>query len=160
MIKETPRWEPPHDGWIKCNVDAAFMMESRSGASGGVLRNSDGVFVGAQARRYDHCLDALLVEAWACRDGLQLASAYGVTKLCIETDSVETVRLWGLKETQRSVISQIFMEMHELSLQFSEFVLKHTSRVCNSVAHELVKRVSGEPVVFCSPAHYPALARV
>ncbi|KAF8696403.1 hypothetical protein HU200_037317 [Digitaria exilis] len=80
-VKEVPRWMAPNTGWLKCNVDAAFMVESGLGASGGVLRNSDGVFLGAQARTYDHCLNALMVEAWACRDGLQLATAHGVRSL-------------------------------------------------------------------------------
>lgn len=138
-VKEASRWKPPSAGWIKCN-----QVESGLGASGGVLRNSNLVFLGAQARTYDHCLNALMVEAWARRDGLRLAIAHGVRSLCLEADSLELVRLWDLKETQRSALSPVLMEMHELCLQLSEFELRHTSRACNNVAHELAKRVVGE----------------
>ncbi|KAF8667752.1 hypothetical protein HU200_052662 [Digitaria exilis] len=62
-IKENPRWKPLSVGWIKCNVDAAFREESGRGALGGVLRSSDGNFVGAQARIYGNCLNALTMEA-------------------------------------------------------------------------------------------------
>ena len=86
-----------------------------------------------------------MVEAWACRDGIRLASACGVTKLCLETDCLELVRLWELKETQRSVLTPVLKEMHELSLQFSDFELRHISRVCNRVAYELAKQMSGDP---------------
>ena len=103
------------------------------------------ILLGAHARTYDHCLNALMVEAWACRDGIRLASTCGVTKLCLETDCLELVRLWELKETQRSVLTPVLKEMHELSLQFSDFELRHISRVCNRVAHELAKQMSGDP---------------
>ena len=35
-------WMRPHQGWIKCNVDAAFYAENGRGATGGVLRDVEG----------------------------------------------------------------------------------------------------------------------
>lgn len=55
---------------------------------------------------------------------IRLASAHGVTKLCIETDSFETVRLWSRKETQRLVLTPVLIEMYDLILQFSKFVFR------------------------------------
>ncbi|KAF8677957.1 hypothetical protein HU200_046314 [Digitaria exilis] len=146
-IKENPRWKLPSVGWIKCNVDAAFREESGRGASGGVLRSSDGNFMGAQERTYGHCLNALTMEAWACRDGLRLARAHGVMRLCLETDSLELVNLWNLKDVQRSILALILREMHELSMQFDDFVFSHTCQVCNRVTHKVAKQPTGDPGV-------------
>jgi hypothetical protein len=64
---EQPRWVKPELGWIKCNVDAAFQTENGQGATGGVLRDEEGRFLEAQAIAYNHCMDALMAEAYACR---------------------------------------------------------------------------------------------
>ena len=73
-----PRWERAPHGWIKCNTDGAFYEQTWQGATGAVLRDDVGVFVRGSAKWYDHCLDALTMEAIACRDGLALAAQSGV----------------------------------------------------------------------------------
>jgi hypothetical protein len=66
---EQPRWARPERGWIKCNVDAAFHAETGRGATGGVLRDDEGRFLEAQAIAYNHCMDALMAEAYICLQG-------------------------------------------------------------------------------------------
>ncbi|OEL13749.1 hypothetical protein BAE44_0025232, partial [Dichanthelium oligosanthes] len=87
------RWEPPCAGWVKCNVDAVFMFETRRGATGGVLRDDHGRFLGGQAKSYGQCMDALASEACAYRDGMDLAERHGVQRLYLETDCLELTRL-------------------------------------------------------------------
>lgn len=48
---------------------AAFQAEDGRGVTGGVLRDDEGRFLQAQAIAYTHCMDALMGEALACRDG-------------------------------------------------------------------------------------------
>jgi hypothetical protein len=145
--REAPRWAKPEDAWVKCNVDAAFQEETRRGASGMVLRNDQGAFVGAQATAYPHCLDALTVEAYACRDGMSLAERYGINRLHIETDCHEFGALWESRDDGRSVIAPIIMEICELKSCFQEFRLSYASRLCNKVAHVLAKQVTGSETV-------------
>jgi hypothetical protein len=52
-----PSWEKPVAGWAKCNVDAAYSAETGQGGTGAVIRNDSGVFLGAQATPYAHCMD-------------------------------------------------------------------------------------------------------
>ena len=80
-------WRAPPAGWFKCNTDGAFYPDQGQGASGIALRNDAGLFVGGQARWYPHGLDALTLEALACRDGVALARDKGVQRLILETDS-------------------------------------------------------------------------
>jgi hypothetical protein len=143
----TPSWASPQPGWIKCNVDAAFHAETGCAASGVVLRGNNGVFVGAQATAYPHCMDVLMAEAYACRDGMVLAEKFGAARLCLETDCQQLVALWGGRNTCRSVIAPVIMEISELSVCFHDFSLIYVSRTCNKVAHELAKQVSGSETV-------------
>ena len=44
------------------------------------------------------------MEALACRDGLSLAVKSGATSELLETDCQELVRLWSMKDEQRSSV--------------------------------------------------------
>jgi ribonuclease HI len=135
-----PSWKKPVAGWAKCNVDAAYSAETGQGGTGAVIRNDAGVFLGAQATPYAHCMDATTAEAWSCRDGMTLAMKCGVVKLCLESDCLELVRLWQSRETQRSLIAPVLMEMQDLSVSFNAFSLVYASRLCNKVAHEVARQ--------------------
>jgi hypothetical protein len=80
------RWERPTAGWLKCNVDVTFYAEQWQGATGGVLRDELGSFVRGSAKWYAHCLDALTMEALACRDGLLLAQQTNAQRVWMESD--------------------------------------------------------------------------
>ena len=137
-------WRAPPAGWFKCNTYGAFYLNQGQGASGIALRNDAGLFVGGQARWYSHGLDALTLEALACRDGVALARDKGVQRLILETDSQEFVKLWKEGANQRSRIASIIRETRELSSSFVDFSVTFTSRACNRVAHVLAKQVSGD----------------
>lgn len=142
--RHEPIWEHPPQGWLKCNVDGAFYDRSGSGATGAVLRDSSGTFVRGGAKWYDHSLDALTMEAIACRDGLALAIQSGARKIWLETDCQQLVQLWQSGSYQRSSIAPYLQEMLEQSLVFLDFKLSFISRTCNKIAHVLAKRVTGD----------------
>jgi hypothetical protein len=50
--------------------------------------------VRATTQWYEHCLDALIAEALACRDGVRMALHLGIQYLWLETDCQEVVKLW------------------------------------------------------------------
>jgi ribonuclease HI len=108
------------------------------------LRDDQGRFVRGVAKWYDHCLDALTMEATACRDGLVMALQLGVQKIWLETDCQEVIRLWTADDNQRSSIGTILKEIRELSLLFQEFNFSFVARSCNEIAHTLAKQVTGE----------------
>jgi len=71
-----PAWKPPPVGWVKCNTDGAYRPDAGHGASGVILRDSTGLLLGGRSRWYPHALDALMMEALACRDGMLLAKEW------------------------------------------------------------------------------------
>jgi ribonuclease HI len=87
-------WEKPTVGWFKSNTDGAFYERQWNGATGAVLRDDQGRFGRGVAKWYDHCLDALAMEAMACLDGLNLAFQLWVQRLWLETDCQEVIKLW------------------------------------------------------------------
>lgn len=141
-----PKWKPPEEEWIKCNSDGAFYPDG-SGATGAVLRDHHGCFKGGSERWYTACMDALTIEVLACRDGLILAKKNGATSVLLETDCRELVRLWELKDVQRSSITVILREIQELCNSLVRFSFCYASRECNLVAHELAKHVSSACVM-------------
>jgi hypothetical protein len=52
-------WEKPHDGWIKCNVDASFLKEEKNGAWGVVLQDHMGNFLLSEWDVMNHCQSQL-----------------------------------------------------------------------------------------------------
>jgi ribonuclease HI len=136
------KWSVPPDGWIKCNIDGAFYTDMGQGATGVVLWDHACTFRGGKTQWYRHGLNALSMEATACRDGVVLAGEMNFRRVQVETDSQELVKLWEMGELQRSCISPIIGEIRELSVSFVDFSLVYVNRACNSVAHTLAKKVS------------------
>ena len=118
------------------------IADQQQGETGAVLRDHQGVFRGG-AKWYANCLDALLMEALACRDGLALAQQFGMQQVTMETDCQESVTLWHAAEHQRSSVLALLREIQELSSLFQNFTLSFSGRNCNRVAHVLAKQVSG-----------------
>lgn len=142
--RQVQRWKPPDEGWVKCNTDGAFYPGVQHGAIGLVLRDASGNFVAGRAQWYQYSLDALTVEAMACRDGAILARDNGVQQLVLETDCQELVKLWQEGSGQRSRIAPIIREAQDICSGFNRFVFSFISRSCNRVAHTLAKQVTGE----------------
>jgi hypothetical protein len=80
-----------------------------------------------------------MMEALACRDGIQMAQQLRITKLCLETDCLELINLWKAPDTQRSAVGLIIHNIRHISRSFIEFTFIYTNRTCNSVAHECAR---------------------
>ena len=91
---------------------------------------------------YEEGYDACSMEAIACKDSLIFAAQLGFQNVMVETDCLQLVQLWNMRDDQRSIIDSSLKEIAELSLAFQEFLLSFASRICNKVAHTLAKQVS------------------
>jgi ribonuclease HI len=136
------QWAAPMEHCFKCNVDASFYELSRQGGTAVVIHDHNGAFCGAQAKWHEFGVDALMMEALACKEGLEFARQHGVQRVHLETDCLELVRLWKMEGLQRSIIMPVLQDMKEISLAFQDFSISHVGRDCNRVAHELAKQVS------------------
>lgn len=91
-------WEKPPDGWLKINVDGAWNSTSGAIEAGGIIRDHNGKW---QFRFVNNIGigNSLIAEAWAALVGVQLAWNKRHTKVILESDSLEIVRLLSNKES-------------------------------------------------------------
>lgn len=86
------------------NVDASFISCTNEGSIGVILQDNEGVLMRGQAIWwYGQSASALIMEAFAIRDGIKLPCGIGLSKIIIETDAKE-VSIYGgtvLKVDQR-----------------------------------------------------------
>jgi hypothetical protein len=139
VTRQVQRWKAPPGGRHKCNVDGAFFTSCNSRSTSVILRDYDGRFMAGRATRSKLACDALMMEALACRDGIQMAQELRITKLCLETDCLELINLWKALGVQRSVVSLIIHDIRCISRSFSEFTFMCTNRTYNRVAHEYAR---------------------
>jgi ribonuclease HI len=110
-------------------------MQTATGASGAVLRNSQSEVIAAMAKAYTNVADVLTAEALAARDGVLLALEHGAAKVILEMDSTQLVNLLRSSEGIYSVISGIWHEVTELCSLFSFVDFSYVPRGGNEVAH-------------------------
>jgi hypothetical protein len=104
------RWQKPPSGFLKVNTDGAFSAETKTGATGAIIRWEDGSFLTAMARRLPSVASALMAEAEACRDGLRLLPQMPQQRVILETDSQEFVTLRDIQELVTTfILSRWFM---------------------------------------------------
>jgi len=97
---KVPSWNPPGDGWLKCNFDGACYPDGK-GATGAVIRDHNDTFHGGSAKWYGHCMDALTMEALAFRDAVIFAKQRGATRVVVfETDCHSLIHLWSMEDEQ------------------------------------------------------------
>ena len=76
---------------VKLNIDEAFCSEQEEGATGAVVRDEHGAFLGASNSKIPHVDSAAMAEARALKDGLILAGRTWCSKLIVNSDCMEVV---------------------------------------------------------------------
>lgn len=141
---QKPVWRRPPEQWYKFNTDGAFFANEKNGTTGAVIRDQDGRFVAGRSAWYGSISEAIMIEAIACRDGVQLAKQMNLTKVCLETDCLELTKLWDSLNTQRSAVSLILQGIWDITRSFHEFSFVYVSRNCNRVPHECARQATRE----------------
>ncbi|CAL1359363.1 unnamed protein product [Linum trigynum] len=94
-LQRTPTeigWSPPPAGWDKMNVDGAANGRQGPAGAGGILRNSEGRWIGGFVCSLGSC-SAILAELWGIYHGLGVAWQQGSRALILETDSQMALQL-------------------------------------------------------------------
>lgn len=75
------RWSPLEQGWLKINVDDAFLLSQSRGAWGFIIRDSSGELVMAGAGNAGLMQDVLMAETTACLRASEIAEQYGISHI-------------------------------------------------------------------------------
>ena len=107
-----------------------------------IVRDHCGALLRGQAIWYGQTANVLIMEALAVRDGVRLACDIGLSKVIVESDAQEVVKLWRDRNQNRSVIAPILQEIEELSGSLQSFQLNFVGREANEGAHLCAKQAT------------------
>ncbi|KAK8540064.1 hypothetical protein V6N12_046357 [Hibiscus sabdariffa] len=85
-------WNAPPHGWVKLNVDASMSTFDQKVDVGGVLRDEFGLWILGFARFVGRC-DVVIADLWAIHDGLLQAWVSGFSRVKLESDCLEAIRI-------------------------------------------------------------------
>ncbi|KAL4367764.1 hypothetical protein GQ457_05G018590 [Hibiscus cannabinus] len=139
-------------GWFQANADAGCRLADGSAKCGGVIRNHDGRWVQGVAKFIGIC-SVLEAELWGAFTIIHVAWGLGITRIVIELDCLEAVRMIKLASLPPGSPTILFHLRELLSRPWCVEVF-HIDREKNRLAHELAKLASGPslcPIYFFYP---------
>ena len=104
-----------------------------------ILRDHHGSFLAGACQFFPHVSDAGGAELLACRRALHLAQEMGITKIVLETDSVEVASKLTREGQDRSFYGPLVAEIKCLLDGFGDFSVQAVRRTANEAAHRLAK---------------------
>jgi ribonuclease HI len=139
----TVRWIAPSQGRVKVNVDAAVAKSSAKGAVGAVCRSFEGLYRGASAMVYEGVTSPGILEALACREGLDVADDLGVDAIQVASDCLDVVK--GLQGVNLGEYGSILTEIQARASSRGDTTFGHERREHNVEAHNLARFASSLP---------------
>ncbi|XP_015962288.1 uncharacterized protein LOC107486249 [Arachis duranensis] len=130
-------WRPPPAGWIKCNVDAAFVETRSAGTTAAVYRDPNGSFLtGINSTIVAN--SPLAAEALAVREALILSRNFQMEKVIIESDNQTLVQ--ALKSHAPIAAIQVILDdILYLVKGMPNCGFTWAPREANLLAHEVAK---------------------
>jgi ribonuclease HI len=107
--------------------------------SGWCLRNDRGDAIAGLACPLSHVHDATTAEALALFKGLVFLLDIGVTRVTIESDSLEVIQACNAEVEVWSPYSAILYDCFSKAQEFDYIAFTHCIREANQVAHELAR---------------------
>ncbi|XP_062008598.1 uncharacterized protein LOC133725379 [Rosa rugosa] len=127
-------WQPPPMEYYKLNADG----NAKRGV-GGVVRNHEGVLMGAVAKQEACDISVLATELFAIKTGLEFALDCSFFPLIVESDCLEVVSLVNMEEDCSAADGVIVSEIKSLLRQLNVSEVFYRSRECSKVAHSIAK---------------------
>lgn len=131
--RQDARWLFPPEEWSKANFDGASKGNPGPSGCGGVIRNSSGegiaTFASPLGTQTNH-----MAEARAASRVVNLAFEAGVTKLWLEGDSNNIIKILNGISSPSWMIANIITETRVTLSKFESVHITHMYREANSVA--------------------------
>ncbi|RYR28231.1 hypothetical protein Ahy_B01g052353 isoform B [Arachis hypogaea] len=130
-------WRPPLEGWIKCNVDAAFVEAQSLGAMAAVFRDRNGTLLSG-INSSIVATSPLAMEALAVKAALIISQNFQIEKVIIESDN--QILIQALKShASIAEIQVILQDILHLARGIPSYGFTWVPREANSLAHEVAK---------------------
>ncbi|KAK9990739.1 hypothetical protein SO802_025724 [Lithocarpus litseifolius] len=132
------KWNKPIPGWHKLNTDGASLGNPGKAGGGGLIRNSDGVWIRGYSRSIGYTT-SVMAELWALRDGLSLAIQLGIRNLVVELDAKVIVKMLNNADNSNKKFSPLLFDCRSLMARFTQVQVAHVFREANRCADYLAK---------------------
>ncbi|XP_045797990.1 uncharacterized protein LOC123892221 [Trifolium pratense] len=120
----TDRWEKPHNGWVKCNVDDVFFSEDRVTTMGACFRDHVDNFVAGFTQRQRATLSTVEGEAWALLQAMKKANYRGLDRVQFESNSQVLTEAIRTKRSGNSEFSLVAADIIQIMLLCINFEVK------------------------------------
>lgn len=131
------RWQPPVRGTLKFNFDATYT--NGIAVTGVVLRNHDGLILGAWVNRFVS-VNSYCAETEAAIQALEIANHQGFDLVEFEGDALEVIMaLLGLPQFEDWRAMANILTGRRLISHHTHWTVKHIYREANTCAHNLAK---------------------
>ncbi|GAU43015.1 hypothetical protein TSUD_28340 [Trifolium subterraneum] len=133
------RWEKPALGWVKCNVDVAFVPSSGRTSVGLCFRNNMGQVMAGMTQWQQTVMSSVEGEAWTLLLAMEETRYRGFDRVQFESDSKVLVEAIHMKRRGNSEFLSIVHDIISFMSSFLNFEVKFVRRQANSVAHTLAR---------------------
>ena len=136
-------WSPPAGSVFKVNGDGAVFAQQRKSGVGVVIRNCEGLLMGALSMKLNQQLGSLEAEAKAYELGILFARDMGFHEIAHEGDTVlDSNAISGISPPPSSIASVVCGISSLLSV-FLSFSISHVGRKGDHITHLLAKHAQG-----------------
>lgn len=124
------RWWPPERDWVKVNTDATFDKDTGLMACGGLVRDSDGRWLGGFSKNLSKG-SIFEAEIWGILEGIKLVWDLGFRKVVVEADSLGAINLCDNIVDSLSARRLLLMEIQRWKMKEWRIVFRHQFREGN-----------------------------
>jgi ribonuclease HI len=135
-------WKPPHVGFGKVNWDASLNLNSGMVGMGCVIRNEEGVVIGAKCSSCKAFVDPLCAEAMAALCAMEFCCDMGFVNIESEGDSLQVIKGLCRPDFSLDRIRHFMDAIKQKISRFSVCKWSHYCREANEVAHLLARKAS------------------
>ena len=137
-LPKVAKWIPPPTGYMKVNVDGAIAKTEIKGGVGAICRDEQGRFLGASAAVYEGISEPATLEAYACREALELAGDLNIQRIMVASDCLNVIT--EIKSGSASGRHcMILRDIQQRRSDFQETMYGHEQREANGEAHIIAR---------------------
>ncbi|XP_039046837.1 uncharacterized protein LOC120187113 [Hibiscus syriacus] len=131
------KWKPPPLSWVKENFYASFLHGNQLAWSGVIIRDVDGLILGACRRKVDIITSSFVAETVAALHAVRLSLDLGFTQVIVEGDCRSVIQSLASSMADRSKIGIWVHEGRKLATPIRACRFQHVPRIGNKAAHLL-----------------------
>jgi len=138
-------WTKPPISFLKCNVDCALFNNNTITGFGFCFRDSSGQFVTGMSNYSHSATSPPEAEALGLFEAIQFAIDRDMTSVIFETDCKLVVDLVYSPIVPQNEIGDIITSCKHLMSVHNSYVVRHTRRQANRVAHSIARASLSHP---------------